>query len=103
MPNPTIRLDELAAAVQNAVEQTLAKHGAVPVEHLWIGFVAPENIATLHNAQAVAAPLAKETAAAGATGSVAQISAGGVGAAAAAVPGRPGHIIGIIYNPQIKR
>ena len=41
MPPPSLHLNQLAAAVQNAVEQTLAKHGAVPIDKIWIGFVAP--------------------------------------------------------------
>ena len=46
MSAPRVPLNELAAAVQNAVEQTLAKHGTVPIEKLWVGFVAPDKIAT---------------------------------------------------------
>ena len=51
MPNPPIKLEELAAAVQTAVQQTLAKHGAVPINQLWVGFVAPEAIATVGGGQ----------------------------------------------------
>ena len=47
MSTPRVNLTELAVAVQNAVQQTLAKHGAVPVDHLWVGFVAPEAVANL--------------------------------------------------------
>ena len=41
-----VPLGELEAAVQSAVEQVLGKKGAVPIDQLWVGFVAPENIAT---------------------------------------------------------
>lgn len=101
MPSPPIKLDELALAVQNAVQQTLAKHGAVPIDHLWVGFVAPDAIANLENATKVATTLAHATAAAGAAGSVAQLSA--AGAAAEKAPLKPGHIIGLIYAPKIKQ
>ena len=101
MPTPPIKLDQLAAAVQNAVQQTLAKHGAVSIDHLWVGFVAPDAIANLENANKVATSLARETGAAGAAGSVAQLAAGGVGAAES-LPTKPGHLIGLIYKPQFK-
>ena len=52
---PTVPLNELAVAVQNAVQQVLGKHGAVPIEKLWVGFVASETIA---NPQEVAGKLA---------------------------------------------
>jgi hypothetical protein len=97
MPTPPIRLDELAVAVQTAVQQTLAKHGAVPINQLWVGFVAPDAIANLENANKVATTLAKETGATGAAGSIAQL-----GAAGAAPSIKPGHLIGLIYKPQFK-
>jgi hypothetical protein len=99
MPTPPIRLDELAAAVQTAVQQTLAKHGAVPINQLWVGFVAPETIANLENANKVATTLAKETGAVGAAGSIAQLGAAGPGATPSI---KPGHLIGLIYKPQFK-
>jgi hypothetical protein len=40
-----IPLNELAVAVQSAVEEVLGKHGAVPIEKLWVGFVAPDALA----------------------------------------------------------
>lgn len=102
MPAPPIKLDDLAAAVQNAVQQALAQHGRVTVDHLWVGFVAPDAIANLENASKIAATLGRETGAAGAAGSVAQLAAGGAGAESAAA--RPGHVIGLIYRPpQIKQ
>ena len=73
MPPPSLHLNQLAAAVQNAVEQTLAKHGAVPIDKLWIGFVAPENLATLENANKIAHTLGREGGVA-AQGSVATLS-----------------------------
>lgn len=103
MPNPPIKLDELAVAVQNAVQQTLAKHGKVPINELWVGFVAPDAIATAENAKLVATTLARETGAAGAVGSVAQLSAGpAAGAAATEHLVKPGHLIGLIFKPQFK-
>jgi hypothetical protein len=101
MPSPPIKLDELALAVQNAVQQTLAKHGAVPINQLWVGFVAPETLATLDSATKVATTLARETGAIGATGSIAQLGAA-PGAAGEHLPVKPGHLIGLIYKPQFK-
>jgi hypothetical protein len=97
MANPTVPINELASAVQNAVQQVLAQHGAVPVEKLWVGFVAPESIATQDNASKVAALLGKE-AGVHVQGSVGQLSAAPAAAGAAAV--RPGHIIGLVFSPK---
>ena len=84
MSAPRVPLNELAAAVQSAVEQTLAKHGAVPIEKLWVGFVAPDKIATPESAQQVANVLAKE-AGVKAQASVGQLGGVAVGAAQAQV------------------
>jgi hypothetical protein len=97
MSSPHVPLNELAVAVQNAVQQTLAKHGAVPIEKLWVGFVAPEKIATQESAQAVASVLARGGDIA-AQGSVGQLGGAAVGAAQErALPHR---IIGLIYEPK---
>ena len=53
MSHPTVPLPDLAVAVQNAVQKALAQHGAVPVDKLWVGFVAPESIATEENARKI--------------------------------------------------
>ena len=96
MSTPRVNLNDLAAAVQSAVQQTLAKHGAVPVGQLWVGFVAPEAIANTASAQAVANVLAKEG------GVRAQPSVGQLGSAAAGGAEAhilPHRIIGLIYEP----
>lgn len=98
MPDRPVPLTELAAAVQNAVQQVLAKHGAVPIEKLWVGFVAPENIATEANASKIAAQLGKE-AGVNVQASVASIAQTGEQQAGAAL-GKPGHIIGLVYSPR---
>ena len=59
MSTPRIALGELAVD-QSAVEQALSKHGAVPVEKLWVGFVVADNIATPASAQQVATVLASQ-------------------------------------------
>jgi hypothetical protein len=100
MSSPRVPLADLAAAVQSAVQQTLAKHGAVPIDQLWVGFVAPENIANEQSAQAVANVLAKEGGV-HAQPSVAQIGAGAAGAAQAKIV--PHRIIGLIYEPPITK
>lgn len=97
MSTPHVPLNELAAAVQNAVQQTLAKHGAVPIEKLWVGFVAPDKVATPESAQAVANVLAK------AGGVAAQASVGQLGGAAVGAVQEhvvPHRIIGLIYEPK---
>lgn len=96
MHTPKVPLNELAAAVQNAVQQTLAKHGAVPIDQIWVGFVAPENIATLESAHTVSNVLAKE-AGVRAQPSVAQLGGAATGAAQAHVV--PHRIIGLIFEP----
>jgi hypothetical protein len=96
MPTPRVPLSDLASAIQNAVQQTLAKHGAVPIDQLWVGFVAPENLANEQSAQAVANVLAKESGV-HAQPSVAQIGTATAGAAKANIV--PHRIIGLIYEP----
>jgi hypothetical protein len=101
MPPPTVPLKELTTAVQNAVQQVLAKHGAVKVDHLWVGFVAPDAIATQENALHLAQVLGKDAGVA-VQPSVAQLSAAGAPAAAGeklAIPPK-GHIIGLVYSPR---
>jgi hypothetical protein len=102
MPNGPLALHELSAAVQSAVEQVLGKHGAVPIDKLWVGFVAPDKIATPEIAGKVAVQLARETGVK-AEGSVAQLAPAPVGAP---VHGQqpqalvhPGHIIGLVFSP----
>ena len=57
MAPPRIPLHEVTAAVQNAVKQVLEEKGLAGIDRLWIGFVAPENLATIENAGAVAKAL----------------------------------------------
>jgi hypothetical protein len=97
MATSRVPLNELAVAVQNAVEQALAKHGAVPIDKLWVGFVAPDKIATAESAAAVAGLLGKEGNV-HAQPSVAEIGAAAAGEAKALVP--PHRIIGLIFEPK---
>lgn len=57
MPAPRIPLHEVTAAVQSAVKQVLEEKGLAGVDKLWIGFVAPDKLATIENATAVAKAL----------------------------------------------
>jgi len=103
MSSHPIPLNQLATEIQNAVEQILGKHGAVPVDKLWVGFVAPDNIANIENADKLAAQLAKGSGVQ-AQGSVAQLAASAGGQAdtqeaGPQVPGRP-RIIGLVYSPR---
>jgi hypothetical protein len=116
MPHNQVPLKELAAAVQNAVQQTLGKHGAVPIDQLWVGFVAPENIATLENANLVARELGREAHVhvqaqlgtqiaappAGAQAPATHAAGAGSTTAGASRPDitKPGHLIGLVYSPQ---
>lgn len=97
MATSRVPLNELAVAVQNAVEQALAKHGAVPIDKLWVGFVAPDRVATAESAAAIAGILSKESGVA-AQPSVGQVGGGAVGEAKGALPGH--RIIGLIYEPK---
>lgn len=97
-----VPLNELAAAVQSAVEQVLAKHGAVSIDKLWVGFVAPENIATQENANKIAAEIGRE-AGVTAQGSVGQLSAGAQGGAQTEKLKLPGHIIGLVYQSKVAK
>jgi hypothetical protein len=101
MAPQTVPLQALTVAVQNAVKQVLAQHGAVDVGHLWVGFVAPDTIATQENALKVAQALGRtEAGGANVQASVAQLSAG-VGTEKGVIPPKPGHIIGLIYAPKV--
>jgi len=94
MPKP-VPLGELEVAVQSAVEQVLGKKGAVPIDKLWVGFVAPENIATQQLANEVAAKIGGP----GAVGSIGALaSATGATAHPEALPKL--HICGYIHKPQ---
>jgi hypothetical protein len=98
MPQPTVPLKELTTAVQSAVQQVLAKHGALGVDHLWVGFVAPDAIANQDSALQVAQVLGKGAGVA-VQASVAQLSAGAGGGEKLPIPPK-GHIIGLIYSPR---
>jgi hypothetical protein len=71
-----IKLGELEVAVQSAVEQVLGKKGAVPIDKLWVGFVAPDTIATQQLANEVATKIGGPGAV-GSIGSAAQAHAAG--------------------------
>jgi hypothetical protein len=105
MAPPKVPLQELGTAVQSAVQQVLAKHGAVDVGHLWVGFVAPDAIANEANALKVAQEIAREAGGLSVQPSVAQLSAGpaaatGTGGGAPILPPK-GHLIGLIYSPKL--
>jgi len=96
-----VPLNELAAAVQSAVEQTLAKHGAVPIDQIWVGFVAPDKIANLEAAKEVAHVLSREAGLKGepSVGQLGGAAAGGAEAHALL----PHRIIGLIYQPKLAK
>lgn len=89
-----VPLGELEVAVQNAVEQVLGKKGAVSIDKLWVGFVAPENIAT----QQVANEIAAKIGGPGAVGSVGSAVSAAGAARTEAVAHL--HICGYIHKPQ---
>jgi hypothetical protein len=97
MSTSRVPLNEIAVAVQDAVKQALAKHGAVPIDQLWVGFVAPEAVANAESATAVANILAKEGGVK-AHASVGQLGPVAGGAAQAHVV--PHRIIGLIFEPK---
>jgi hypothetical protein len=106
MSHHAIPLNELAVAVQSAVEEVLGKHGAVPIEKLWVGFVAPDALANEEAAGELAARLGKEGGVHGQPSVAQQVVSVGAG-------GRGGEevkpqlqkqirIIGLMYSPQLK-
>lgn len=100
MSGAHVPLKELAAAVQSAVEQVLGKHGAVPVDKLWVGFVAPEQLATQENAATLAAQLGKQAGVHAEPAVAQQIAApspSGAQTAHEAQALKPGHIIGLVF------
>ncbi len=105
MPPPNVPLHELNAAVQSAVERVLAQHGALGIDKLWVGFVPPEQFANMDIATKIATQISHTVGVQG-TPSVAQLApsaAGGAAGGKEAAPLKPGHIIGLVYNPQLKR
>jgi hypothetical protein len=64
-----VPLTELEVAVQSAVDQVLGKAGKVPIGQLWVGFVAPEKIAT----QELANEIASKVGGPGAVGSIGSV------------------------------
>jgi hypothetical protein len=88
-----VPLGELQVAVQNAVEQALGKKGAVPIDKLWVGFVAPDNIATQELANEVAVKLGGP----GTVGSVGSITPAAGARTEALVKV---HILGYAPKPQ---
>jgi len=99
MPQPKIPVSELNAAVQNAVQQALGKHNAVPIDKLWIGFVAPDTV----QVEEAASKIAEQIGGPGATPSIARI-AGPEGVEArerkAALPDIGRIIIGLILQER---
>jgi hypothetical protein len=90
-----VPLGELEAAVQSAVEQVLGKKGGLSIDKLWVGFVAPESIATQQLANEVAAKIGGPGAV-GSVGSAVQVAGGGVHTEALVNL----HICGYIHKPQ---
>jgi len=101
MAQHPVPLSELAVAVQSAVQQVLGKHGAVPVDKLWVGLVAPENLANVEVAGKVATQLAKE-AGVHVQASVAQVWPSPAHEAKPELL-KPGHIIGLVFAPKVKQ
>lgn len=90
MAPPHIPLNEVTAAVQSAVQQVLQQKGIAGIDHLWIGFVAPDKVATIENATAVARALGSG---AHGTPSVGQLT----GAGTTAAPTTPPRLCGYIH------
>ena len=85
MAPPRIPLNEVTAAVQSAVQQVLQQKGIAGIDHLWIGFVAPDKVATIENATAVAKALGSG---AHGTPSVGQLTSAHAAAAPTVAPPR---------------
>ena len=105
MSHHPVPLNELAVAVQNAVEQVLGKKGAVPIEKLWVGFVAPDAIANQEVAGKVAAQLSREggvQAQPSVAQQLAHVEAGKEKVEAAGIQ-KQIRIIGLVYVPKAER
>ena len=99
MPQHPVPLNELSSAVQKAVQQVLGKHGAVSIDKLWVGFVAPDTIAA-EEAAKVATQFGKE---AGLHGQTSVLPLAATAGTQAHTIQKPGHIIGlVIERPQQK-
>jgi len=101
---PHVPLNEVGVAIQSAIERILAKHNDVPIDKLWIGFVAPENVATQANAAKIASEIGHEA------GVTAHASVGTLAAPAPVAGGvqteamkLPGHIIGLVFQPRAEK
>jgi len=93
-----VPLNELSAAVQSAVEKVLGKQRPVPIGKIFVGFEAPENLASQANANAIAAQFGKE-AHVTTQGAVTQVVAPAPAAGGAEALIRPPKFIGLQYQP----
>ena len=102
MSTRPVLLNELAVLVENAVQQVIEKHGGGPIEKIWVGFVAPEALATEATAATVAKAIGQQTGVqvtpAVATQGIQ--AAGGVHTEALV---KPGHIVGLVYQAKLAK
>jgi hypothetical protein len=99
MATRPVLLKDLAVLVENAVQQAIEKHGGGPIDKLWVGFVAPDAIATEANAASIAKAIGQETGVKVTPAVATQgIAAGGAVHTEALV--KPGHLIGLVYDPH---
>jgi len=99
VPNTKIPLSQLSVAIESAVEQALGKKGIGPIDQLWVGFVAPDTVATMENAQKVATLVSHESGI-HVQAANAQSAAPAAGAVHTAALTNPHHILGFVYSPK---
>jgi hypothetical protein len=102
MSTRPVPLNDLAILVENAVQQIIEKHGGGPIEKIWVGFVAPENLATPAIAAEVAHSIGSHTGVHVTPAMATEAVSHPAGAHTEALV-RPGHIIGLVYQPKLAK
>lgn len=102
MSTKPVLLHDLAVLVENAVQQVIEKHGGGPIEKIWVGFVAPETLATPDVAAKVAHAISQHGGLQGTPSIATPVVAPATGVQTQALV-RPGHIIGLVYQAPLAK
>lgn len=102
MSTRPVLLHDLAVLVENAVQQIIEKHGGGPIEKIWVGFVAPDILATNEIATQVAHAIGQHGGVAVTPAIATQAVAAHTGIQTEALI-KPGHIIGLVYQPKLAK
>lgn len=102
MSTRPVLLQDLAALVENAVQQVIEKHGGGPIEKIWVGFVAPDILATNAVAAEVARSISQHGGMQGTPAIATLPQAPHTGVQTEALV-HPGHIVGLVYQPRLAK